>query len=52
MHRLLLLALVTGVLSVGLGGTAAFAKEERCRMEQQCKWQNFKKICIWVKVCR
>jgi hypothetical protein len=23
-----------------------------CRMEQQCHWQDFKKICVWVKVCR
>jgi hypothetical protein len=23
-----------------------------CRMEQQCHWENFKKICTWVKVCR
>jgi uncharacterized membrane protein len=23
-----------------------------CRMEQQCHWENFKKICVYVKVCR
>jgi hypothetical protein len=23
-----------------------------CRMEQQCHWQDFKKVCVWVKVCR
>ena len=23
-----------------------------CRMEQQCHWENFKKVCTWVKVCR
>jgi hypothetical protein len=28
------------------------AKGKNCRMEQQCHWQNFKKICVWVKVCR
>jgi len=27
-------------------------KGTQCRMEQQCKWVNFKKICTWVKVCR
>ena len=27
-------------------------KAKNCRMEQQCKWVNFKKICTWVKVCR
>ena len=25
---------------------------KNCRMEQQCHWQDFKKICVWVKVCR
>jgi len=25
---------------------------KNCRMEQQCHWENFKKICVWVKVCR
>jgi len=27
-------------------------KSRNCRMEQQCRWENFKKICTWVKVCR
>jgi hypothetical protein len=27
-------------------------KGKVCRMEQQCHWENFKKICTWVKVCR
>jgi hypothetical protein len=52
MYRLLLLAIITGVLAVGFGGTSVSANEQRCRMEQQCKWKNFKKICIWVRVCR
>jgi hypothetical protein len=34
----------------------AFAQQpasgKNCRMEQQCHWENFKKICVWVKVCR
>ncbi len=25
---------------------------KNCRMEQQCHWKDFKKICVWVKVCR
>ena len=35
-------------------GTAASPdpKGKTCRMEQQCKWVNFKKICTYVKVCR
>jgi len=28
------------------------AKGKTCRMEQQCRWENFKKICTYVKVCR
>jgi hypothetical protein len=28
------------------------AKGKTCRMEQQCHWENFKKICVYVKVCR
>ena len=34
---------------------AASPQEEKakvCRMEQQCHWENFKKICVYVKVCR
>jgi len=34
---------------------SAFAQQsggKNCRMEQQCHWENFKKICVWVKVCR
>jgi hypothetical protein len=27
-------------------------KSKVCRMEQQCHWENFKKICVYVKVCR
>jgi hypothetical protein len=26
--------------------------EQHCRMEKQCRWVNFKKICTYVKVCR
>ena len=25
---------------------------KNCRMEQQCHWKDFKKYCVWVKVCR
>jgi len=27
-------------------------KGQVCRLEQQCHWENFKKHCVWVKVCR
>jgi hypothetical protein len=52
-------------LGIGLGviTTSAVAQEVKavgaqatkgktCRMEQQCHWVNFKKICTYVKVCR
>jgi hypothetical protein len=57
MNRCLFALAVSAVLAGG-----AFAEEPTrdtrdpkgkvCRMEQQCRWENFKKICTWVKVCR
>ena len=35
-----------------LAAPAGAAQGKTCRMEQQCRWENFKKICTWVKVCR
>jgi len=32
--------------------TADDTKGKNCRMEQQCHWKDFKKVCVWVKVCR
>jgi hypothetical protein len=46
--------LVLGVVP-GSAETLAAAQEAKgktCRMEQQCRWENFKKICVYVKVCR
>ena len=43
-----LLALI--LLSVP--NAAMAQKGSNCRMEQQCHWENFKKICVYVKVCR
>ena len=49
----------SAVILVGLTSsgsrTRCFAWEEKgkvCRMEQQCHWENFKKFCVYVKVCR
>jgi hypothetical protein len=45
-------------LVAGFAGTPALAAFDgtttgkTCRMEQQCRWENFKKICTYVKVCR
>jgi hypothetical protein len=52
MRRSFVLAIICGVLASGFGGSTAVAKEDGCHLEQQCKWKNFKKICVWVKVCR
>jgi hypothetical protein len=49
MKRSLILALMAGALAMGFNAATLAAKQ--CRLEQQCKWKNFKKICVWVKVC-
>lgn len=36
----------------GFAASAEATNGKTCRMEQQCRWENFKKICTWVKVCR
>jgi hypothetical protein len=53
------LALMVALLCCGYGAHAQTSaaktsetKGQVCRMEQQCHWENFKKICTWVKVCR
>ncbi len=54
-------ATVAGILSIGVGiaplraaqnEPAPDPKGKTCHMEQQCHWENFKKICTYVKVCR
>ena len=40
------------VLSMPQAAMAQDKTGKNCRMEQQCHWENFKKICVWVKVCR
>jgi len=45
-----LLALIS--ISAPQAAGAQETKGKNCRMEQQCHWQDFKKICVWVKVCR
>jgi hypothetical protein len=58
MARSAALVLIAGILAVGFGAAPVSAasdpaaKGKSCRMEQQCRWENFKKICTWVKVCR
>ena len=48
-------ALVTLLASNHTAVHAASPQDEKgkvCRMEQQCHWENFKKVCVYVKVCR
>ena len=57
MMRKLALVLCGGLLaSVFVSSPQAAIAQEKsgktCRLEQQCHWENFKKICVWVKVCR
>jgi hypothetical protein len=55
MTRNFFLTVASIVLVSGLGvdvTSAAQAKGQACHMEQQCHWENFKKVCVWVKVCR
>jgi hypothetical protein len=51
------LANVGAIIACGLAlipatAVPANAKGKTCHMEQQCHWENFKKVCVWVKVCR
>ena len=42
-------------LSSAIAAPAAAPRDGKgkvCRVEQQCHWENFKKICVYVKVCR
>jgi len=63
MKRVTFLKIMLFALSVCLTATMAAAQDSKsrvaqqtkgktCRMEQQCHWVNFKKICTYVKVCR
>jgi hypothetical protein len=46
------LAILAPSLTPALAGSPQEDKGKSCRMEQQCRWENFKKICVYVKVCR
>ena len=63
MKYVALIVVMLFTLGVGLTATIAAAQDSKspvvqetkgkaCRMEQQCHWVNFKKICTYVKVCR
>jgi hypothetical protein len=54
MTRSFSFALVAIIVACGSCAYAQTAdtKGKVCRMEQQCHWENFKKVCTYVKVCR
>jgi hypothetical protein len=55
MNRFIPLAAALALLGTAAAPTVAAAQEPKgktCHMEQQCHWENFKKICTYVKVCR
>jgi hypothetical protein len=45
---------VAAIIAISTARTASAqeAQGKNCRMEQQCHWKDFKKYCVWVKVCR
>ena len=45
----MMVAAVAAVLLLQHGEALA---EQVCRMEKQCHWENYKKICTYVRVCR
>jgi hypothetical protein len=51
MRAFLAIALFGSVCAAAIDATPTFA-EPRCRMEKQCRWVNFKKVCTYVRVCR
>jgi hypothetical protein len=51
MRTLFAFALIAGICAATVDAAPA-AAAQRCRMEKQCRWVNFKKICTYVRVCR
>lgn len=55
MKHILAIGLLAAGICLGVMPSPAIAQEAKaktCRVEQQCKWVNFKKVCTYVKVCR
>ena len=52
--KIVLSTLALAAALVAPSGVPAVRAEDgkSCRMEEQCKWVNFKKVCFWVRVCR
>ena len=45
------LIFIAGVCSAMMNAGPATAAQH-CRMEKQCHWVNYKKVCTYVRVCR
>ena len=54
MRRMMLLSsAILAVIAIQCApALAQQVKGQSCHMEQQCHWENFKKVCVYVKVCR
>lgn len=59
MKRMTTIAMMAVCVGLGVAPQPVAAQDAKqdgkgktCRMEQQCRWENFKKICVYVKVCR
>ena len=54
MRRMMLLpcAILAVIAIQSAPALAQEAKGKNCHMEQQCHWENFKKVCVYVQVCR
>lgn len=54
MSRIMLLpcAMLAAITIQSAPALAQEAQGKSCHMEQQCHWENFKKVCVNVKVCR
>jgi Spy/CpxP family protein refolding chaperone len=53
--RILRTFAASAVLAMAAALAAPYAEAadgKSCHMQQQCKWVNFKKICVWVQVCK
>ncbi len=51
MRTLFAFALISSVCAATVDAAPA-AAAQHCRMEKQCHWVNYKKICTYVRVCR
>jgi hypothetical protein len=54
-RTMLLPCAILAAAAIAIQSAPALAQQAQgksCHMEQQCHWENFKKVCVYVKVCR